>query len=309
MASVKVIPNAPPHLVEPTEIYGVEGPITLRIATGGAGQSGLLRTLAEAFINDFSQQYSSAPESERPPGCVIPFRACWIASDTSASFNNLALNAADVSITYHATAEKIAMGQGVADRRENAWRDHFMLVGPKSNPAKLPVGSQQTVYDLFAQIFCAAIETANSKHPVRYLSRFDKSASNICESKIWITIGQAPWSHPYSTWYHQYIDFPFQSLRIASKLAEYTLVDRGTWYSIEEDVTDSLEIFAEGTDDEDDPLLNSAHALVGAFGANKAMATAFVDWLIKPDGGQKIIKEFAVKGHVLYTTAPERSEA
>lgn len=50
-------------------------------------------------------------------------------SDTSASFNYLAQNAADVSITYHALAEKIAMGQGVADRRENAWRDHFMLVG------------------------------------------------------------------------------------------------------------------------------------------------------------------------------------
>ena len=36
------------------------------------------------------------------------------------------------------------------------------------------------------------------------------------------------------------------------------------------------------------------------------MATAFVDWLIKPDGGQKIIEEFAVQGHVLYTTAPGR---
>lgn len=52
MASVKVISNAPPLLVEPTEIYGAEGPITLRIATGGAGQSGLIRTLAEAFINE-----------------------------------------------------------------------------------------------------------------------------------------------------------------------------------------------------------------------------------------------------------------
>ena len=52
MASVKVNPNAPQHLVEPTETYGAEGPITLRIATGGAGQSGLIRTLAEAFINE-----------------------------------------------------------------------------------------------------------------------------------------------------------------------------------------------------------------------------------------------------------------
>lgn len=42
--------------------------------------------------------------------------------------------------------------------------------GPKSNPAKLPVGSQQSVYELFAQIFCTAIDTAADKEPVRYLS-------------------------------------------------------------------------------------------------------------------------------------------
>ena len=52
MASVKVVPTAPPFYVEPTEIYGAEGPVTLRIATGGAGQSGLIRALAEAFINE-----------------------------------------------------------------------------------------------------------------------------------------------------------------------------------------------------------------------------------------------------------------
>jgi hypothetical protein len=52
MASIKVVPNPLPLLVEPTEVYGNEGPITLRIATGGAGQSGLIRSLAEAFINE-----------------------------------------------------------------------------------------------------------------------------------------------------------------------------------------------------------------------------------------------------------------
>jgi hypothetical protein len=60
---------------------------------------------------------------------MLPFRACWIASDTSASFNHLAQNAADVSITYIAAAENIARIQGVTDRREYIWRDHWMLVG------------------------------------------------------------------------------------------------------------------------------------------------------------------------------------
>lgn len=65
---------------------------------------------------------------------------------------------------------------------------------------------------------------------------------------------------------------------------------------------------AEGGDDPADPLLNSAHALVGAFGANKGMATAFVDWLVRADGGQRVIEEFTVNGHVLYSGAAKKEE-
>lgn len=63
-----------------------------------------------------------------------PFRIAWIATDTSLSFNALATGAADLSITYHAYAEKIALRQGIADRCVYAWRDHFMLVG-KTHPS------------------------------------------------------------------------------------------------------------------------------------------------------------------------------
>jgi len=34
----------------PAAVYGNEGPVRLRIATGGAGQTGVLQALAEAFI-------------------------------------------------------------------------------------------------------------------------------------------------------------------------------------------------------------------------------------------------------------------
>jgi ABC-type tungstate transport system permease subunit len=55
---------------------------------------------------------------------------------------------------------------------------------------------------------------------------------------------------------------------------------------------------------EDDLLLNPAHALVCAYGTNKSMATAFVDWLIEAEGGQKTVRDFGVNGEVLYTIAP-----
>jgi hypothetical protein len=55
MASVKPMSKSTPQSerasITPSEVYGPEGAdIKLRIATGGAGQTGLLRKLAEEFI-------------------------------------------------------------------------------------------------------------------------------------------------------------------------------------------------------------------------------------------------------------------
>ena len=43
---------------------------------------------------------------------------------------------------------------------------------------------------------------------------------------------------------------------------------------------------------------------MGAHGTNKDIATAFVDWLVDGQGGQKIIRDFAINGEILYTIAP-----
>lgn len=121
MASISPSQTTPPLYLQPTEIYHdsshPSAPIRLVIATGGAGQSGLVRAFALAFI---SEHISSGKG---------PFAIVWSASDTSLSFNALALRGADLSITYHPVAEEIALEQGIADRREYAWRDHWMLVG------------------------------------------------------------------------------------------------------------------------------------------------------------------------------------
>jgi len=124
MASISLKPDHPPHYIPPTEIYRIPSdtsttsPIKLRIATGGAGQSGLIRAFAEAFI---AHQIKTTNRE--------PFAVAWMASDTTLSFNALALKAVDMSITYHPAAERIALEQGITDRREYAWRDHWMLVG------------------------------------------------------------------------------------------------------------------------------------------------------------------------------------
>ncbi|KAL3426545.1 extracellular solute-binding protein family 1 [Phlyctema vagabunda] len=301
MASVNISPEAPEVPVVPAEVYTIgsinspAAPVKLRIATGGAGQSGLIGALAKGFI---AHEVSTT-------GCA-DFAVAWLLSDTSASFNYLGSRSADLSITYHKIAEGIAMRQGIADRREYAWRDHWLLVGPQNDPAKLSVEGELTIYEHFARLFQAAIETASSPSPVRFLSRYDKSAANIKESNLWSAIGQTPWSYPYSTWYHRYVDFPFAALKAAAQLGEYTITDRGTWLAVEPWIRERMEVFKLGTDDEDDPLLNPAHLLVGTRGENREMANKFADWIVRCDGGQKIIEEFEINGMRLYSTAPTK---
>jgi len=52
---------------------------------------------------------------------------------------------------------------------------------------------------------------------------------------------------------------------------------------------------------EDDALINPAHALLGTLAREKDLAEAFVDWLSRKDGGQKVIGSFSVRGTVLYS--------
>ncbi|KAK3176578.1 hypothetical protein OEA41_007901 [Lepraria neglecta] len=267
--------------------------VAVKIGTGGSGQSGLLQALAEEFIK-FSSQEEGSPK----------FSVEWYTSDTSVSIDYLHKNVVDVGITYHAIAESTALEKGVIDRVEYVWRDHWMLVGPKANPANLPTDGRSSIYVLLTKLFSAMEDSKGSQTPIKFLSRYDSSACNITESTLWSTIGQTPWAPPVSPWYHMLKDFPFQAIRKAAELGEYTLTDRGTWCAIESTVRDELTIFAQGKDDEDDPLLNPAHLLVGTHAKNKAMANCFADWMIREDGGQRVIKEFRRNGYDLYTIAP-----
>ncbi len=58
-----------------------------------------------------------------------------------------------------------------------------------------------------------------------------------------------------------------------------------------------------GGDDEDDVLLNPAHALVGVGVKNAEMAREFVEWLSRNDMGQEVIEEFEINGTRLYSRA------
>ncbi|KAJ3805971.1 hypothetical protein F5876DRAFT_50904 [Lentinula aff. lateritia] len=272
--------------------------IRLRIANGGAGQSGLVGALADAFVRWCVEESKS--------------KVGWYLGDTTQSLAYLSSGWVDIALTYNEAAEQAVLRSGKAVVRELIFLDHFYLVGPLSNPAGLT--STDLVHDAFAKIVDkgardALVEITTRTQPTRFLSRFDKSATNIKESGLFIDIGQVPWAHPPSPWYHIYPRFPRESLSAASVLGEYTLTDRGTWLSSERGVRKGLRVNIttklneeDGEEEDAKTLLNPCNALLGSLPLHKDLAVEFMRWVVKPDGGQKVVKEFiSGDGEMIYS--------
>jgi ABC-type tungstate transport system permease subunit len=162
---------------------------------------------------------------DRKNGCKNPFQIEWVKGDTTETINNLKDGKVDVGITYSTAAERLAIENGIAggcntcsecntcktsktsnetihkvfcgdncdccDQCDNypcyLFRDHFYLVGPKGNlEGKDKIEEKDGILTTFSKIFSAAEKNST----VRFLSRYDKSATNIKESELWIKIGQ-----------------------------------------------------------------------------------------------------------------------
>ncbi|KAJ3533703.1 hypothetical protein NMY22_g7226 [Coprinellus aureogranulatus] len=303
------IPSSP-SVPQPQEVYNGgfanASTIRLRIASGGAGQTGLVREWANAFIQHLVQTHG-----------YEPFQIGWYLGDTTDSLAMLDAGTVDVAATYNEAAENLLLTSGAATRRVYAFRGFFALVGPKSNPAGLNADTD-SILTMLGKIALAGKAddqrppTFSERLPVRFLSRFDKSATNIRESELFLKIGQVPWALAFSKWYHQYPQFPKEALRAASLTGEYTLTDTATLVSIAESddagILDHIEVFREGkSDDKDDMLLNPCHALLGAKAnpANQDIVIAFMDWLSDKDGGRKVVRVFGKNGTAGISEPPE----
>ncbi|KAF2034196.1 hypothetical protein EK21DRAFT_97661 [Setomelanomma holmii] len=229
-------------LTNPTQIYNGgfnqsgSTEVQLRIATGGADQSGLVKVL----------------------------------SDTTFTIKNLQSGEVDLGISYIPSAEKVAADAGFVDSKiYYLFRDHFLVVGPPENPAV--INGTMDVTTLFTKLF-------------------DKSATNLKESLLWLGIGQVSWATPYSTWYHHYIAFPIQALTTAITLKEYTVTDRGALLSLPTNVSN-------------DSLLLPGHLLIGKKAQNVTLARMFAEWASGPLG-QSVVTGYKKNGMQLYSGAP-----
>ncbi|MHC4047271.1 ABC transporter substrate-binding protein [Bradyrhizobium sp. 23AC] len=192
---------------------------------------------------------------------------------------------ADVVFVHDRAAEDKFMSEGQGVKRFDVMYNDFVVVGPKSDPAKIAGGKDVT--DALRKI-------AAAKAP--FISRGDKSGTHAAELRLWKEAG-VDISAGKDSWYREIGQGMGPALNMASSSNAYVLSDRGTWLSFKN--RGELAILTEG----DKRLFNQYGVMLvdPAKHANvKAKdGQAFIDWLVSPKG-QDAIAGYKVDGEQLF---------
>ena len=192
---------------------------------------------------------------------------------------------ADVVFVHDKEAEENFLAEGFGVRRFEVMYNDFVLVGPKSDAAKI-AGAKD--------ILAAYRRIAETKAP--FASRGDKSGTYAAELRLWKAAGVDPQSGR-GTWYRETGSGMGPTLNTASAMNAYAFTDRGTWLAFKN--RGELVIAVEG----DRRLLNqygvmlvnpAKHAHV-----KKEFGQAFIDWIVSAEG-QQTIAAYKIGGDQLF---------
>jgi tungstate transport system substrate-binding protein len=192
---------------------------------------------------------------------------------------------ADVVFVHAKALEEKFVAEGYGVRRFEVMYNDFILVGPKSDAAK--VGGTKDIVAALQKIKAAQAPFA---------SRGDKSGTHFAELQLWKAAG-IDIEKEKGPWYRDTGSGMGPTLNTAAGMNAYALTDRGTWLSFKN--RGDLVISVEG----DQRLFNqygiilvnpAKHAHV-----KKDMGQAFIDWVVSADG-QKAIADYKINGEQLF---------
>ena len=190
---------------------------------------------------------------------------------------------ADVVFVHDKPAEEKFVSEGYATKRVEVMYNDFVLIGPKSDPAK--IGGGKDIKAAFQKIASAQVP---------FVSRGDKSGTHAAELRYWkdaaITVGP-------SAWYKETGSGMGPALNTASAMNGYILADRGTWLSFKN--RGDLTILVQG-----DPKLFNQYGVMLVNPAKfshvkKAEGQAFIDWITSKNG-QDVIASYQIGGEQLF---------
>ena len=193
----------------------------------------------------------------------------------------------DVLLVHALNAEKKFINQGFGVERFGVMMNDFIIVGPKSDPAKL--AEAKTAADAFKRI--AATKS-------KFISRGDDSGTNKKELGIWQAAQFDPKDpQQNNNWYIEAGQGMGKVLQMAGEMDAYTLTDRGTWLAYNDKLP--LRIDFEGDHNLFNPYGIIAVSPLKHPDVNNRGANALIKWLISSKG-QKLIGDFRIAGKVLF---------
>jgi tungstate transport system substrate-binding protein len=190
---------------------------------------------------------------------------------------------ADVLLVHDRPAEDRFVAEGWGIERRDVMYNDFVMVGPKTDPAKIK-GTSDAV-EGFRRIAAASVD---------FVSRGDKSGTNAAELRFWKEAGVDPKT---IKGYKEAGSGMGPTLNMSASLNAYTLADRGTWLSFKN--RQDLEIVLAGDKRLFNPygvmLVNPArHPHVKQEAGRK-----FIDWITSAEG-QSTIAAYKINGEQLF---------
>jgi tungstate transport system substrate-binding protein len=191
----------------------------------------------------------------------------------------------DVVFVHAKAAEEQFLAEGHGVKRYPVMYNDFVLIGPKSDPARIGNGRD---------IVLALKKLGAAKAP--FVSRGDRSGTHIAEIALW----QAAGIDIYRTkgpWYRDTGQGMGPALNTAASMGAYILSDRGTWLAFKN--RGDLAILVEG----DKRLFNQYGAMLvnpdRHPSVKKELGQQFIDWVISA-AGQEAIADFRIGGEQLF---------
>jgi tungstate transport system substrate-binding protein len=192
---------------------------------------------------------------------------------------------ADVVFVHARSAEEKFLAEGHGVKRYPVMYNDFVLLGPKSDPAK--IGGGKDIVQAFKKL-----EAARTP----FVSRGDKSGTHLAELDLWkaADIDVQTMKGP---WYRDTGQGMGPALNTASSMNAYILTDRGTWLSFKN--RGDLSILVEG----DKRLFNQYGVMLvnpdKHPSVKKELGQMFIDWVISPEG-QQAIADYKINGEQLF---------
>ena len=244
----------------PAPLHAEDSKFLLLASTIGPVDAGMVDALENAF--------------EKETG----IRVRHVGAGTGATLDLARKGGFDIVMVHAKALEERFVADGFGTKRIPVMYNDFVIVGPAEDPAGIK--GMKTAAEALKAI--AAKGTP-------FISRGDKSGTHVAEMDLWAKAEIKP-AGAWYTVYEKGADGNGPTLRYTNEKKAYTVIDRATFLSLRKEI--SLGALVEG----DEALLNFISVIPvnpeKVARVNAAGAATFAAWLVAPDKGQAIIRDF-----------------